>query len=212
MKPLRTWLCLLGTFDIQLRLWLWQHNEMQQGILRGGERRETKLVKGLEHQSDKERLMELGLFSLEEGRLRRTLSLSTTTWKEAAETWGSVLFLQGRNNMTRRNGLKSWQGRFRFDIKETFLHWKNWQASEHAAQGSVWVITPFKSIYEMQHSGTRIYGGPGNARLDFIILRVFSKLNDSMILKITLSSFIVSQGWSLEAQNNRNTYKKLWQT
>ena len=87
------------------------------------------MVRGLEYPSYEGRLRELGLFSLQQRRLRGDLLAAFQYLKGAYRKDGEGLFTRVCSDRTRGNSSKVKEGRFRLDIRKKFFtmrvvkHW-----------------------------------------------------------------------------------------
>jgi len=99
------------------------------GAVGAGPEEATKMIQGLEHLCYEDRLRELGLFSLENGMLRRDLTVTFQYLKGAYRKDGENLFSKAFCDRTSSNGFKLKEGRFRLHIKKKFFtmtvvkHW-----------------------------------------------------------------------------------------
>jgi len=87
------------------------------------------MIRGLEHLSYKDRLRELGLFSLEKKRLWGDLIAAFHYLKGAYKKAEERLFARAYSDRTRGNGCRLKEGRYRLPIRKKFFttrvvrHW-----------------------------------------------------------------------------------------
>ncbi|KAK4816544.1 hypothetical protein QYF61_017745 [Mycteria americana] len=103
-----------------IQLWSPQYKK-DMDLFEWVQRRATKIIRGMEHLSYKERLRDLGLFSLEKRRLQEDLIADFQYLKGAYKKDGNRLFSRACSDRTRGNSFKLKEGRFRLGTRKKFF-------------------------------------------------------------------------------------------
>ena len=88
-------------------------------LLKKVQRRATEIIRGLEHLFYEEGLRELGLFSLEKGRLWGNLTVAFQSLNREYKQERELLFSRVDSDRTRGNGFKLKE--IRLDIRKNFF-------------------------------------------------------------------------------------------